>query len=374
MRDIIDPVAAWLEEGKGFAVARVVSTWGSSPRAVGAAMIIDQNGHFLGSVSGGCVEAAVVEEARDVLRRGVPTLVEYGVDDGSAWSVGLACGGRIRIYVEPVPDMQSPDRRLWSELVDCVRNDRAVALVTPIAPPGPTSVLEIESESPAAVTDGDDRTTSELATSALSARSSRLERIGDECFFIHVIPPRPLLVVIGANHIAVALVRLASSLGFRTTVVDPRGAFADNERFVVPPDRLISEWPQDALPSLPLGPDTFAVLLTHDPKIDDPATDVLLDTEVAYIGALGSRRTQDKRRFRLREKGHHEEAIDRIRGPVGLDIGARTPDEIALSILAEVVQVKNAARTLQGNASRTRPCLGMKRSVESPSVPGRISE
>jgi xanthine dehydrogenase accessory factor len=184
----------------------------------------------------------------------------------------------------------------------------------------------------------------QAALAAYADRESREVELAGEPVFIQVFPRKDQLLIIGAAHATLALVAFARQLRFETIVIDPRKVFSDASRFSPPPDRLLQEWPQDVLPGLGLNEDTYAVLLTHDPKIDDPALHRLLRSPVAYIGALGSRRTQEKRRERLRKQGFSEEEIGRIHGPVGLDIGAQTPDEIALSVIAEVVRAKNERR------------------------------
>jgi xanthine dehydrogenase accessory factor len=177
---------------------------------------------------------------------------------------------------------------------------------------------------------------------AFDKRRSQIVDVAGEEWFMHVIAPRPRLVIIGAVHIARALIGFAKEVGFETVVIDPRTAFAQEVRFDMQPDSMVTEWPQEALAQLDLNEDTYAVALTHDPKIDDAAIEVFLKSSVAYVGALGSKTTQEKRKAALREKGLSEEQLARIHGPVGLDIEAETPEEIALAVMAEIVKVRRA--------------------------------
>ncbi|MCC7434318.1 MAG: XdhC family protein [Methanoregulaceae archaeon] len=322
MRDVLPTLLDWHHHGHRFATAIVIHTWGSSPRPVGAMMGIREDGVVVGSVSGGCVESAVIQAALEALSSGLPQVLDFGaLTDEQVWEVGLSCGGRIRVWVDPQPTT----RRGWGVL------------------PSSTVVMATHLDTGERWSwPGDDLPESQRpeATEALSARTSGE---GDGWFY-HVVSPPDRLLVIGAVHIAVSLVRFAKSLDFEVVVVDPRSALASAERFPDAPDKMAVAWPDDALPSLGLDDSTYAVVLTHDPKIDDVALVHLLRSPVAYIGALGSRATQAKRRAFLLEQGFSEGEIDRIHGPVGLNIGARTPEEIAVSILAEIIQVRRGTR------------------------------
>jgi xanthine dehydrogenase accessory factor len=259
------------------------------------------------------------------------------VDNETAWSAGLSCGGRVRVVVEP-----------WSQIAGSfeagllertLASGRPFALVTALEESASEHRLffpEQDQQDAGAAALPED-----IIRRAFEARATGEFASDDRQFFVHVFAPKPRLVIVGGSDIAVSLVALAGTLGFETIVVDPRGVFVRPERFSSPPDRMIEAWPQEALPQLPLDADTFAVLLTHDPKIDDPALHILLDRPVPYIGALGGTRTQEKRRERLTGAGFDARQIGRIHGPVGLDIDAATPAEIALSILAEIIAVRN---------------------------------
>ncbi|MEL6452956.1 MAG: XdhC family protein [Pseudomonadota bacterium] len=304
---------AWHTAGQGAALATVVQTWGSAPRRAGAQLVVSGEGEMMGSVSGGCVEGAVVVEAMEALDDGAPRLLEYGVSDDDAFAVGLACGGTIKILVEPVGAAMPP--ALLTDLV------AARAARTPTA-----YVVDLHSW---------DR---RLDHSGHQARFAA-DRTGvedDGRTFVAIYNPPLRLAIVGAVHIAQALVPMARLAGYDPVIIDPRAAFGSAARF--PGETLISDWPDEALEQVALDSRSALVLLTHDPKLDDPALHIALRSQAFYIGALGSTRTHAKRVARLQEAGFSDADIARIRGPVGLDIGAASPPEIAVSILAQMVQ------------------------------------
>lgn len=305
---------AWVEAGKGAALATVIETWGSAPRRVGAQLVVSGSGEMEGSVSGGCVEGAVVVEAMEVLEEGGTRVLEYGVSDGDAFAVGLACGGNIRILVEPIGEGGMPEPML-----------RAL-----VAARAERTQLAYE-----VALDGSHRA---LAREGHQMRF-RMDRSGvseDGQTFVAIHNPPLRLVIIGGVHIAQSLVGMAREVGFDPLVVDPREAFGSQARF--PGTKVLNDWPDDALAGIGVDARTALVLLTHDPKLDDPALHVALRSDVFYIGALGSKRTHASRVARLSEAGFTEAEIARIHGPIGLDIGAAGPAEIAVSILAEMLQ------------------------------------
>jgi len=311
--DIPETALAWHRAGKGAALATVVQTWGSAPRRVGSQLAISGQGDIAGSVSGGCVEGAVVAEALDAIDAGRSVLLEYGVSDNDAFAVGLACGGTIRVLVEPVGSAM-PEAVLH-ELVAARAGRQPVACVTGAG------------LTPRLVREG-------------FAERFRMDRSGmeeDGTTFVAIHNPPLRLIVVGAVHIAQALVPMARIAGFDPVIVDPRESFASPERF--PGESLLNDWPDEALRAVGLDARTALVLLTHDPKLDDPALEVALDSDVFYIGALGSTRTHAKRVERLRARGLSEARIGRIHAPVGLDIGAAGPAEIAVSVLAQMLRV-----------------------------------
>lgn len=303
----------WHRAGRGAALCTVIETWGSAPRRTGAQMVVDRAGAMEGSVSGGCVEGAVVLEAQAALSDGGARVLEFGVSDGDAFAVGLACGGRIRVLVDPVGGaLPEP---VLTELVDARAARRPVAYLADLA----QGSREVSAGDP---------------------EMMRRDRSGflPESEIFHGCHPPPLrLVIVGAVHIAQALVPMARMAGFTPLVLDARESFATEARF--PGTNVRACWPGDALAEAPPDARTALVLLTHDPKIDDPALEIGLASEAFYIGALGSTRTQESRRSRMREAGFDSTTIARIHGPVGLDIGAATPAEIAVSILAEMIAV-----------------------------------
>ncbi len=316
--DIPEAVIAWIDAGLKVALATVVETWGSAPRPAGAQLAINEDGAFLGSVSGGCVEGAVVCEALDCLQDGRVRMLEYGVSDENAFSAGLACGGTIRIMVEPVGLGQGPDVSLLRELVGLRAARRGVVLAVD------TKTWERRLIQP-----GQGNLQNEAAT---CLRFDKSVFAGDWFLGVHNPPLR--LAIIGAVHIAQPLIAMARLSGYAPTLIDPRTAFASHARF--PGEVLNHDWPDQALRRLSPDTRTAVVALSHDPKIDDPALQVALESPAFYIGALGSRKTHARRTARLRALGVPDRAIDRINGPVGLDIGARSPAEIAIAILGEM--------------------------------------
>ena len=332
MRDILPDIDRWLEAGEAVALATVVETWGSAPRSPGGKMAATASGRIAGSVSGGCVEGAVVEACRETLRTGRPRLLRFGVADETAWSVGLACGGTVEVFVERLdPDFYARARR---EILSGRTFGSAVAISGPEEDLG----RRFASGEPPRDRLGESAAAA-LREIVAEGRSRRVAAGGAE-LFVDVERPAPTLVVVGGVHIAIPLVALARSLGFRTVVVDPRESFANPDRFPTA-DRLVLLWPDRALAEIGVDDSTAIAVLTHDPKLDDPALTAGLASRAFYVGALGSRRTQQKRRERLLAAGVPEERLARLRAPIGLPLGGRSPEEIALAILAEIVAVRN---------------------------------
>ncbi len=328
MKDIISDIDQWLTDGQPIALATVIQTWGSSPRQAGSKMAFTADGRLTGSVSGGCVEGAVIAAGQETVAAGVPQLLHFGVSDETAWGVGLACGGVIEVFVQR---LDTAVYTVWRELTQKNLSGTAVTLIAG------------SDEWTTGVLDGNGRLLAGHLPEAavhLTAAAPRRVKTEDGCeWFIEPIRPAPTLIIVGGVHIAIALTSLAQTLGFRTILIDPRRAFGSEARFPHV-DQLIQQWPEKAFAQLELTGGTAVALLTHDPKIDDPALKILLNSPVYYIGALGSRKTQAKRRARLLEMGFGETAVARIHGPIGLDIGAKTPAEIALAVLGEIVSQK----------------------------------
>jgi len=335
MLDILAQVNEWLGQGQQVALATVVQTWGSAPRGIGSKMAISQDMAMVGSVSGGCVETAVVEEALKSLKRNQSRLLHYGVSDDDAWEVGLACGGKISVLVEPL------DTRWWSLASHAAQNDRAVTTLTVLE--GDYAGTKIALNADGEVVYHNDRFTPEQIQSILQnplpSQSGQATLAGYE-MMVDVIASRPHLVMIGGVHIAMSLQNFAKALGFRVTLIDPRDAFATDERFPNV-DCLSHDYPDKALSQLGIDNNTYIAVLTHDPKIDDPALKAALAAKPAYIGVLSSKRTHEKRIERLTQDGIPESELARLNTPIGLAIGAGTPEEIALSVMAEIVAVKN---------------------------------
>ena len=307
----------WHRQGRGAALATVVETWGSAPRQAGSQLAVSGTGEMMGSVSGGCVEGAVVTEALEALTDRRPRILTFGVSDETAFAVGLACGGTIRVLVEPVGEgAEALPEALLADLVAARAASRGVAMVT--RPDGWVRALV-----PA------------LADAAVDARL-RADRSGmeDDGRFIAVHNPPLRLIVVGAVHIAQPLLTIARTCGYACTLIDPRAAFGSEARF--PDERILDDWPDDALATLAPDARTAVVTLTHDPKLDDPALRFALRAPVFYVGALGSKKTHAKRVERLQVAGFTEAEIGRIAAPVGLAIGAKTPAEIAVSIMAQI--------------------------------------
>jgi xanthine dehydrogenase accessory factor len=310
----------WARAGKGVALATVVETWGSAPRPKGSQLAISGDAEMIGSVSGGCVEGAVVAEALEALEDGRPRILIYGVSDEEAFAVGLACGGTIRVLVEPVGVGEGPTKALLAELV-AAREAR-----TPAA-----YAVNPETWERRIVTGPADP----LWPQAQAALTADQSGFADD-WFLGVNNPPLRMAVIGAVHIAQALVPMARLAGYDVAVIDPREAFGSAARF--PETRLMHDWPDAALATFGLDTRTAVVTLTHDPKLDDPAIRAALAAPVFYLGCLGSSRTHGKRVARLQEAGFSAAQIARIHAPVGLDIGAKSPAEIALSILAQITE------------------------------------
>ena len=318
--------AEWVGEGRRVALATVVETWGSSPCPPGSQMTISDKAGFAGSVSGGCIETSVVSESLEVLREGKPTLLSYGVSDEQGHAAGLACGGTVNVFVEP----------MGSDLLAAFQGPkpfvRAVGLTS-----GRWALMRGGKVSGPLALEG---AALAEARAAAGDGNCRIARGGEESLFIQPVPPPLRMLIVGAVRIAQTLAPMAVEAGFEVTVIDPRRAFATQERF--PAFAVVREWPDQALPHLGLDSGTAVVALTHDAKPDDMALGLALRSDAFYVGALGSRKNHAKRTQRLKDAGYTEAEIARICAPVGLDIGARTPAEIAVSILAEVIAAKNA--------------------------------
>ncbi|HSS62602.1 MAG TPA: XdhC/CoxI family protein [Candidatus Limnocylindrales bacterium] len=306
MREVLDELNEWIGGREDIAIATVIETWGSSPRPLGSKMLVTRSGKMAGSVSNGCIEGAVFEEAQKVLKSGAPKIAAFGVADDVAFEVGLACGGHIEVFIQPLD-------RVHRQAVAMLNRDEAATLRTNLV----TGEAELVEGTPPG--------------------TEQARRDGD--VFIEQLRRPAHLVIIGAIHIAIPLHRLAKLMGYRVTVVDARAKFATRERFPEA-DELIVAWPDEALSKLTIDASTYVVILTHDPKFDLPALRSALKNEPGYIGAIGSRKTNQNRFDALRKEGFTEEQLSRVHGPIGLDLGGRGAEETALGILAEITAVR----------------------------------
>jgi len=353
MRDILEPVLKWWTSGETVGLATVVRTFSSAPREPGAALAVSAGGEVVGSVSGGCVEGATYELATSVMASGQPVLQRYGISDDDAFSVGLTCGGIIDIFVEPV------DRERFAELSEvaaAVRADEPVAIATVIDGPGRVGARRIiwpagrePDAAKGTLGSGDrlDQAVDDDARGMLAQGVTGVRRYGadgerrldDLGVFVQSFAPPPRMLVFGAIDFAAAVARAGKFLGYRVTVCDARPVFATAARFPEA-DEVITEWPHRYLSRVTVDERTVICVLTHDPKFDVPLLEVALRTPAAYIGAMGSRRTHDDRLARLQEAGLTEAELARLRSPIGLDLGARTPEETAVAIAAELIQLR----------------------------------
>jgi len=376
MRDVLPDLDRWQQQNEEIALATLVAVRGSAPRPPGARMCATRSGRVAGSISGGCVDGDVLERAMQVLNdvhTSVATVATYGVADELSLEVGLTCGGSIDVLIEPFAVDGA-----WQSVCDAIESRRPAALAIGLAPgellgrrlavlEGAPCVGSIDPELDPVLVEAAERLLREGGTRQLAlpwpamerravegivegAESPAGDRAGEARVFIEAFPPPLQLYIVGATHTAISLCRMAKELGYRIGVIDPRSTFATEERFP-DADELIQLWPDEALSSVSL--DAYSVVLTliHDPKFDVPALEHALRSGASYVGALGSRSTHEARKTRLRDKGFSEDELARIRAPIGLDIGACTPEEIALAILAEVVAVR---RGRGGGALRDR--------------------
>lgn len=348
MRDILPTLRSWMRAGGPVGLATVVGVDRSAPRDPGAALARSPAGDVIGSVSGGCVEGAVVEVAERVVASGVPELVHYGISDAEAFSVGLTCGGEIDVFVDVIGD---DDWQLFERTFSAIEEDRPIAVATVIdgaAKPGARLFIEPTSQSGTLGDEGLDRSVIDdgrgmLAQGLTGQRrygAQGQRRAGEVTVFIESFAPRPRMYVFGAIDFAGAVTSIGSFLGYEVVVCDARAVFATRARFP-DADEIVVEWPHRFLANAPIDERTAICVLTHDPKFDVPVLEIALRSPAAYIGAMGSRRTHDDRIARLREIGFGDGELARLRSPIGLDIGGRTPQETAVSIAAELIAARH---------------------------------
>ncbi|MGI8695884.1 MAG: XdhC family protein [Mycobacteriales bacterium] len=347
MRDIVGSLSDWYAEGRTIGLASVVSTSKSAPRQPGAAMAVGGQAEVAGSVSGGCVEGAVYELATGAVETGEPVLRTFGYSDSDAFAVGLTCGGTVQVFVAPVDRERQP----WlGDVFAAIEVGEPVAVATVIDGAGTVGARRAVWPDRTAGdlgTEGLDFAVTDDARGMLEQGATGLRhygpngerRLDDVSVFVEAFAPPPRLLVFGAIDFAAAVVRLGSMLGYHVTVCDARAVFATKARFP-DADEVVVEWPHRFLARTPVDARTIICVLTHDPKFDVPLLEVALRTPAAYVGAMGSRRTNEDRMERLREAGVGEPALARLRAPIGLDLGARTPEETAVAIAAEIISIR----------------------------------
>jgi xanthine dehydrogenase accessory factor len=340
MNSVLDTIENWIERGDRVAVATVVDTKKSAPQPAGTKMGINELGEVCGAVSGGCVEGAVVEVAERVIGGEEPRLLHYGIADADAWDVGLPCGGEIAVWVQSYAagDLQA-------RFTELAQSGLRAAFVTAVAgtPELGARMLVRDDRDPDG-TLGDpelDAAALALAREALWSERNELHELGDAKLFIDVAAPPPRLIIVGAVDFAAQLSEVARIAGWRAFVIDPRARFATQARFPAA-ERVIVAWPQEGFAHIdPIDPATAIAVLTHDPKLDDAALIAALNSDASFIGAMGSRRAQERRRERLLAAGIDPAQLDRVSAPIGLDIGALSAAETALSIMSEIIAMRH---------------------------------
>jgi xanthine dehydrogenase accessory factor len=347
VRDVLEPILDWYDNGMTFGLATVVHTFRSAPRQPGASMAVSPQEEVVGSVSGGCVEGAVFEAAKKAIETGSPLFEKYGFSDDDAFAVGLTCGGILHVFVEPVSRQTFPELR---DVADSVNRREPVAVATVITADknvGARRVIWGDRTSGTLGTPGldyaiDDDARGMLAQGATGQRHYGVDgqrRMDEVTVFVQSFAPPPRMVVFGAIDFASAVARVGKFLGYHVTVCDARGVFTTAKRFP-DADEVVVKWPHQFLEEITVDQRTAICVLTHDPKFDVPLLKVALKTEAGYIGAMGSRRTHDDRMAKLRDAGVPEEQLARLRSPIGLDVRARTPEETAVSIAAELIMLR----------------------------------
>ncbi len=343
MRELLEQIEIWINNSQSVALATVIKTWGSSPRPVGAGMALTADGGMVGSISGGCVEGAVIDASLEILKSGKTSRLHFGVADSEAWEIGLACGGEIDVFVRV---FDRPQREIWKSAFQTEQAFCSALLVS-----GPEKLLgkelilledgntlrgsfPIEQQQSIVKAGGE-----VITRGKLSSQMIEVDNLGE--LFLNRIQMKLTLIIVGGVHIAVPLVNLAEIVGFEVIVIDPRRLFGTEERF---PDvkQVLSEWPEKAFQKIQVNQSTAIVMLTHDPKIDDPALKIALTSSAFYIGALGSKKTHKKRVDRLTADGVESEKLNLIHAPIGLNLGGRSPEEIALAVIAEIVKIWNS--------------------------------
>jgi xanthine dehydrogenase accessory factor len=344
VREVLKKVEAWRDAGQAVALATVVKTEGSAPRRAGARLALSDDGEMAGSVSGGCVENDVIYHAQQALETGEPTLLRYDISGDMVWDVGLACGGALEVWVERL-EAEDPLQVALERALNAGRTVAQALCLEGAGTPGAKRLVWPTGKTMGSLGDGalDQQATAD-AQDMLAQPGAALYEYKDPAarVFIEVFPPPPHLVIFGGVHAAIPLTTFAKTLGYLVTVIDPRRQFANRERFPHA-DQVIAAWPQKAVEQLEMGPMTFCAILTHDPKIDEPALKGVLGRGAGYVGAIGSRKTHAERFERMAKHGVSADQLGEVYAPIGLDLGAKTPEEIALAVMAEIVAVRRGA-------------------------------
>lgn len=339
MLDISADIKHWLQLNLPVGLATVLKTWGSSPRSVGSKMAFTIGEKIVGSVSGGCVEGAVYEAGLEVIKSGIPKLLHFGVTDETALGVGLSCGGSIDIWVRKL------DHKIFYTTFNEILNKKVAVIVSLIQGPKELMGTELVMNETGILVGGLNEDLDNWLTSIIELAINKghshilqpkINRYDSTEIFFDIINPPPVLIIIGGTHISVVLASIAKTIGYSTIVIDPRRAFINQERFPNV-DQLVHAWPDEAFRTISITQNTCVAVLTHDPKIDDPAIKIVLDSPAFYIGALGSRKTHKERCQRLLAEGLFPDQLKRIKSPIGLDLGGKNPEEIAIAIMAEIV-------------------------------------
>lgn len=355
MREVIAEIENWKKEGRPVAIATNVKKEGSSLRPLGAKMAMADGQKIAGSVTGGCIEGAIYEEAAEVFKNGQPKLLHYGVPaEETPWEVGLSCGGTLDVFIET---LDSPAwREIYPVVLECLAENQLVAIATVIAGRGLGNKMLVRPDGSTLGSLGSidlDSQATARAQVQLRTKDINWTHLAGADVFVDILPPPSRLIVIGAVHIAIPLVALAKTLDFQTIVIDPRKAFATRERFPHV-DELIHEWPASALEKLRPDEGTCIAVISHDEKLDNPALKVALSSPAGYVGVLGTKKKIPQRLAALKESGLTEEQLQRLHAPIGINIGAVLPGEIALAILAEMVAAQHGLTNPQEFQTATR--------------------
>ena len=325
-KEIYFKILEWLKDKKEVAIANVIETWGSSPRPVGSIMAINNTNEIIGSVSGGCIESFVFGKALEVIKNNKVETLEFGVTNTKAWEVGLTCGGKIKVFLEKISYSEID----YIKRINSVFTNNESILVATRLKDGKRKILD-DTENLSL------RNSFNINTETVK---SGLEILANEVWFLKNFQNNTKVIIIGAVHIAEPLIKFLNSLAYEVFLIDPRSTFNEKKYSNV---KVFKEWPDEALKKIKIDHSTAIVTLTHDPKLDDPALLYALKTDAFYIGCLGSNKTHKSRILRLKKKDINQKKLNRLRGPVGLDIGAKTPNEIAISIISQIIKTKNTS-------------------------------